>query len=198
MNMRLEKQIDFIAESDDLKTVLRKTSPIHDKRKENTAEHSWQVAIAAMALAEHANEPIDIFRVVKMLLLHDFGEIDAGDTFHYSKVPNSEQCEREAQGAERIFNFLPQEQKEEWLSLWKEFEARETPDARFAAAMDRMVPMILNFRSNGGTWKEFGIVASQVIERNKHIKEGSDSLWTYALQLIEKSTAKGFFADAPS
>jgi putative hydrolase of HD superfamily len=150
MNERLTKQIELVIELDRLKSVLRKTCvKSADRRAENSAEHSWHVALMALLLEEHANEPVDISKVVKMLLLHDIVEIDAGDTFVYDAVASQEQEEKELQAAERLFGMLPADQGEELKAIWLEFEQAETAEARFAKALDRLIPVLLNYHNEG-------------------------------------------------
>lgn len=139
---RLDQQLAFILEIDKLKEVLRQTRLITGERRENSAEHSWHIALLAILLAEYANTPVDVLRVVKMLLIHDIVEIDAGDTFAYSAVPKAEQALREQLAAQRIFGLLPPDQEEEFVALWEEFEAGATPEAQFAHALDRFMPFL--------------------------------------------------------
>ncbi|HEX5324571.1 MAG TPA: HD domain-containing protein, partial [Capsulimonadaceae bacterium] len=143
-NERLSQQIAFIIETDKLKDILRRTYIMSGDRLENSAEHSWQLALMATLLAEHSNEPIDVAHVVKMVLVHDLVEIDAGDTYCYDVVAEQDKVEREERAADRIFGLLPADQGKQIRLLWEEFEARETPEARFAAAIDRLMPMLLN------------------------------------------------------
>lgn len=159
---RLASQLAFIIEIDRLKTVLRQ-SPIADgSRRENTAEHSWHLALAAVVLAEHANEPVDVGVVVKMLLVHDLVEIDAGDTFVYNTMDAAGRAEQEAReevAAERIFGMLPPDQGAELRALWDAFESKATPESRFAKAVDRLQPMLLNRAAGGGSWVKHGVTA---------------------------------------
>ena len=192
INERLRKQIDFIIEIDKLKEIYRQTYIIHSKRKENDAEHSWMIAVMALLLSEYAEKNIDIFRVVKMLLIHDLVEIDAGDTFIYDYKSNKDKLKREKAAADRIFNLLPSDQAEEVHSLWREFEARQSPEAKFAASLDRLQPLLHNYYIKGRSWKIHKIRSSQVIERNKHMKEGSSPLWNYAKELINESINRGY------
>jgi putative hydrolases of HD superfamily len=186
----LEQQVKFIVETDKLKGVLRKTSPIGEQRKENSAEHSWQVMLSALVLAEHANQQVNILRVLKMLMIHDLVEIDLGDTFHYEK--SSSTFENETLAAKRIFGLLPNEQREEFFSLWKEFEAKESDDAKFAASVDRFMAFIMNSNNNGGSWKELGLSAEQVIRRNQDILEGAIPIWNFTKRLVTEAIEKGY------
>lgn len=192
---RLRRQLDFILEIDKAKAVLRRSRLLDGSRRENDAEHAWHLAVMALVLAEYANEPIDLSRVVKMLLVHDIVEIDAGDTFIYDDADPHEKAQREQKAAHRIFGLLPPDQRQEFLSLWQEFEERSTPDARFAAALDRLQPLLANYHTQGSTWKEHGITKAQVIARNRHMHEGSETLWQYAEALITDAVAKGYLAD---
>lgn len=188
---RLRKQLRFMLEVDKLKTILRRNHTT-DMRRENTAEHCWHITLFALILAEHSNVPIDIMKVLTMLLIHDIVEIDAGDTFVYDTKGFEDKAEREQKAAERIFGILPDDQHLELKKLWNEFEERKTPEARFAAALDRLNPMILNFYSDGKTWKEHSISANQAFNHNKHMAEGSIELWEFAQQLIQSSVENGY------
>ncbi|UPQ89023.1 HD domain-containing protein [Vibrio sinaloensis] len=190
---RLEKQLALIIELDQLKKVLRRTRvKSADGRLENSAEHSWHVALMAVLLEEHANQPVDISRVVKMLLLHDIVEIDAGDTFVYDAVASAEQEQKEGQAAERLFAMLPAEQGQELLDLWLEFEQATSDDAKFAKALDRIIPMMLNFHNQGQSWQEHGVTREQALTVNAKIELGSQALWQKALQMINQATENGW------
>jgi putative hydrolase of HD superfamily len=193
-NNRLEKQIHFILEIDKLKSIIRRTYLVNTERFENSAEHSWHLAMMAILLAEYANEPVDLLTVLKMLLIHDIIEIDAGDTFAYDPVGNQDQAEREEQAADRLFNLLPEEQAVELRALWDAFEARVTPEARFAKALDRLMPILHNYASYGKAWQENGIRREQVIAYNQHMAEGSATLWEYARATIDDAVAQGYLA----
>lgn len=191
-NERLRKQLQFILEIDKLKTILRQSPLTDQSRKENDAEHSWHLAVMAILLSEYAKERhMDIFHVVKLVLIHDLVEIDAGDTFCYDKIGNREKLARETQAADRIFNILPRDQAGEIRTLWDEFEARQTPEACFAVALDRLQPLLLNFHTQGGTWREHDIHRQQVIQRNSPMKDGAPTLWEYAEKLIDEAVEKG-------
>jgi putative hydrolase of HD superfamily len=164
------------------------------QRYENDAEHSWHLAAMAVVLAEHACEPVNIARVVRMVLVHDIVEIDAGDTFCYDPVGARDKLERETKAAERLFGILPKDQSEDLRSLWEEFESRATPDARYAAALDRLHPLLHNFRTGGAAWRQHGVTAGMVVERNRHIREGSPALWTYAEALIKEAVRRGYLS----
>lgn len=189
---RLRQQIEFLLEMDKLKSVLRRTYVLGTDRRENSAEHSWHLAVMAMVLAEHASAPVDILRVLKMLLVHDIVEIDAGDTYVYDV--QTDKAANESAAADRIFGLLPDDQRDEMHGLWEEFEARETPEARFAAALDRLMPMLHNSHSQGRSWREHGITADQVLARNAHIADGSPNLWEYAALMIRDAVVQGYLA----
>ncbi|MFI1386030.1 HD family hydrolase [Embleya sp. NPDC020886] len=189
----LAAQIGFVLEIDRLKGVVRRNLIADASRRENTAEHSWHLAMLAGTLAEHAATEVDVARVTRMLLIHDLVEIDAGDTFYYDTVAEADQAEREQRGAARIFGLLPAEQGKQLQALWEEFEARETPDARFAKAVDRFQPCLLNFHTEGGTWREYDLTRTEVLaKQGSTIADGSPSLWTYTLKLIDEAVARGY------
>ena len=189
---RLGEQLRFITEIDKVKQVLRQTVVLDATRRENDAEHSWHLAVMALAIQEHAAEPVDLTKVIKMVLIHDLVEIDAGDTFAYDEVGALDKEERERKAADRIFYLLPEDQAAEIDALWTEFELRESAESRFAAALDRFQPLLHNYLTEGVAWKKHGIRKSQVIERNKHIAEGSLALWDYAQVIIDDSVTKGY------
>ena len=191
-NERLAQQIRFIIEADKLKEIFRQTLVTQSRRRENDAEHSWHLTLLVIILAEHSNvQPLDVLRVLKMLIIHDLVEIDAGDTFAYDTARMADQHEREAKAADRIFGLLPGDQTSELRSLWDEFEARQTPEAKFAAAVDRFQPMLLNCLTEGAAWKNHGVTSDRVFARNKHIGEGSVPLWEYASQMIANAVSSG-------
>jgi putative hydrolases of HD superfamily len=194
---RLAQQIRFIVEVDRLKEIFRQTVLINSHRAENDAEHSWHLCLIVITLAEYANRPqLDVLRVLKMLIIHDLVEIDAGDTFAYDTRAMADQHEREAVAADRIFGLLPGDQTREFRSLWDEFEARQTPEAKFAAAVDRFQPMLLNCRTEGTAWRRHGVTRDRVVARNSHVAEGSAALWTYAVGMIREAVAAGHLQDA--
>lgn len=188
---RLLKQIDFIKEIDKVKYIQRKTKLLNSDRNENDAEHSWHLALMVIVLAEHSNQSIDVVKVLKMVLIHDIVEIDAGDTFIYDTLKSHSNTNEERLAANRIFGLLPKEQAQELIAIWEEFEAGETNEAKFARAMDRLEPLLQNTSNNGGTWNEFGVDYNKVYEKKKVIKEGSDIIWDYAEKLINDSVEKG-------
>ncbi|MCS0455085.1 HD domain-containing protein [Vibrio diabolicus] len=190
---RLEKQLALVIELDKLKSILRRTRvKSAEGRLENSGEHSWHVTLMAILMEEHANAPVDICRVMKMLLIHDVVEIDAGDTFVYDTAASQEQVEKEIRAAERLFGMLPSDQEQELLALWHEFEAAQTDDAKYAKALDRLIPMLLNYHNNGQSWKEHGVSREQALTINKRIEFGSVTLWGKAKELIEEATEKGW------
>lgn len=189
---RLAQQIRFIAEVDKLKEVFRQTLLTQSRRQENDAEHSWHLCLMVIVLAEHANTPsIDVLRVLKMLLIHDIVEIDAGDTFAYDTARMADQHEREARAADRLFGLLPADQTAEFRALWDEFEARATPEARFAAAVDRFQPMLQNCLTEGAAWRQHGVTSDRVIARNRHIADGAVAVWDYAAKMITDAVKAG-------
>ena len=190
---RLARQIEFVVEIDKLRTVYRRSYLASDNsRRENSAEHSWYVTITAMVLSEHCPVEIDRFHVLKMLLVHDIVEIDAGDTGVYDSVGALDKEEREKRAAERIFSLLPPEQAREFHELWVEFEERITPEARFARAVDRFMPLLLNYCTQGKTWHKDGITHEQVMAVNQIIQDGSPELWRFVLAMIDECVAKGY------
>lgn len=189
---RLERQIRFILEVDRLKRVLRRTVLTDRSRRENSAEHSWHIALMAVLLSEYSMEDgIDLFRVVKMLLVHDIVEIDAGDTFVYDQDGLEDKEERERAAADRLFGLLPPDQRRHLDTLWQEFEARETPEARFAAALDRLQPVLQNVHTEGASWQEHGIRLEQVVAFNRRMGEGAPELWKLARRLLDEAVEKG-------
>lgn len=190
---RLQQQIAFLAELDRLKSVLRRNTLIDGSRRENTAEHSWHLGMLAIVLAEYADEPIDVLHVVKMVLVHDVVEIDAGDTFCYDE--DAKVDKRELAAAERLFALLPADQAKEFRALWDEYDATETAEAKFAHALDRLQPLLLNYRSGGGTWKEFDVCATQVLKRVESIGDGSEALLHAAKSMLDDAMRSGILRD---
>lgn len=190
---RLEKQLDFILEVDKLKTIIRRSYIIDGSRNENDTEHSWHLALMAFVLIEHANnKELDILKIMKMVIVHDIVEIDAGDTYAYDTKGHEDKLDREIKAADRIFNILPYDQAKELRALWDEFEEKETPEAKFAATLDRIQPILLNYYSGGKAWMEHNISQSMVIERNKHTEEGSRAIWNKIKEIIEEATDKKY------
>jgi putative hydrolase of HD superfamily len=194
---RLAQQLHFILEVDKLKNIVRRSLVTSGERLENDAEHSWHLALMAAVLAEHANDDIDVNRVIRMLLVHDIVEIDAGDAFIYDTGAQSakEQLEREA--ADRIFALLPSDQAQEFRALWDEFEERETSEARYAAAIDRLQPLLLNHATGGATWSKYSITSDSVLGMNEKIDRGSSALWAHAQQVINDDVEKGYLEPGP-
>jgi len=192
VNDRLIKQIQFIVEVDKLKHVYRQTLLMDGSRNENDAEHSWHLSIMAILLSEYAEDKsINILRVIKMVIIHDLIEIYAGDTFCYDEEAGKDKPQREKAAAGRLFNMLPADQSEEFHSLWEEFEDRVTSEAKFAAALDRIQPLLHNYHTNGHTWRKYNIKSDKVYERNIHVKEASGALWEYISMMIEDCIEKG-------
>jgi putative hydrolase of HD superfamily len=194
LSHRLAQQIAFALEADKLKGVLRQTWLTDQSRRENSAEHSWHAALMAVLLAEHAaaGPTLDVARVVRMMLVHDLVEIDAGDTLVYDDAAAAGKARRERDAAQRIFGLLPDDQAAELRAAWDEFEARQTPEARFAAALDRVQPILHNFATQGRAWREHGVTAARVLEKNRHIAEGSPALWEFIRELVSDAVARGY------
>ena len=193
----LQPTIDFIRELDKLKGVERKTRPLGLTRFENSGEHSWQLAVMAMALSPYAETPIKLERVVSMLLLHDIGEIDTGDTIVYATEGLEQRKAAEHAAVKRICGILQGKLSDSFLELWEEFEAAETPEAKFAHAMDRSIPIILNLANNGQSWRENGIRCEQVIKRNgPAVQAGCPALWAYLKQQLDEARGNGWFGSS--
>ena len=187
---RLRQQLQFILEIDRLKNVLRRSYLIDVDRHENSAEHSWHLALATMVLAEHAKETIEVGKVIRLVLVHDLVEIDAGDTFIYDDAANAGKAAREQQAANRLFGILPEEQAKSFMALWREFEDRQTPEAKFAFALDRLMPVLHNVFTQGGSWHEHGIQQEQALTKNRPIDDGSPVLWQVVESLIKRTLPK--------
>lgn len=193
---RLARQLAFVLEIDRLKAVFRKTTLTDGSRRESSAEHSWQLALMALVLAEyaskHGSEEIDPLRVVTMLLVHDLVEIDAGDAFAFDAAANHGKEEREQAAAERVFGLLPEDQAETFRAAWEEFEARETAESRFANALDRLQPLLHNYATRGGTWTEFGITSEKIFWRMAPIKDGAPELHEVVEKVVEIALREGW------
>ena len=187
----LLRQVSFIKEIDKLKYIQRKTKLFNSNRFENDAEHSWHLAMMTVVLAEHSNKPIDVLKVLKMVLIHDIVEIDAGDIFIYDTIKNHDNTEHERRAAKRIFGLLPADQAEEFIAIWEEFEEGITEEAKFARAMDRFEPLLQNASNKGGTWAEYNVDYQKVYDKKKVIREGSASIWSYAEKLLNDSVENG-------
>jgi putative hydrolase of HD superfamily len=193
---RFKQQIEFILEVDKLKNVLRKTILMDRSRRENSAEHSWHIALTVLILSEYAKDPdVDLFRVIKILLVHDLIEIDAGDTYCYDDQGRKDQARREKKAADRIFNLLPADQATTLRKLWDEFEERKTPESRFANALDRLQPFLHNYFTAGQIWQENNIKSDQVKARMHPVADGAPILWNYVSYLIDDGVKKGFLAE---
>ena len=193
---RFARQIDFILEIDKLKNVQRMNLLTDGSRRENSVEHSWHVALMVLVLGEYAaREGLDTLRVIKMLLIHDLVEIDAGDTYCYDAQGSRDQAQREQRAADRLFNLMPPDQAAAFRELWEEFETRRTPEAAFAAALDRLQPLMHNFHTAGRVWRENHICHQQVRERMRPMADGAPALWEYATLLIDDALKKGLLAE---
>ncbi|WP_287816300.1 HD domain-containing protein [Idiomarina sp.] len=187
---QIEEILNFIVEIEKLKGVQRKTKPVGLKRYENSAEHSWHVCLSALMLKDFANEPVNIERVIKMLLIHDLGEIDAGDTIIYASETN-ELKGKEATAIKRILSILPNGMQDELMELWYEFEAGETADSKFAKAVDRVPPLLHNIHGDGHSWKAHGITKDKVFSVNQRIENGSEALWSVMRNKLETAVDNG-------
>ena len=189
---RLEQQLTFSRELDKLKTVLRQSLLMDASRRENSAEHSWHLATLAILLAEHAESAVDLSKVIKMLLVHDIVEIDAGDTFVYDNVNVKTQAQRELRAADRLFGILPAEQGRELRSLWEEFERHESAESKFANALDRLQPIMQNYYSGGQSWQKHSVSRAQVMERMRAVEVGLPKLWPTVLKIIDDACTAGY------
>ncbi len=192
---RFEKQMAFILEADKEKNILRQTHLSGHGRQENDAEHAWHMAIMIYLLKEYANESIDLAKTMMMALIHDIVEIDAGDTYAYDETAIETQAERERLAAERIFGMLPDDQRDELRGLFEEFEAGETPEAKFARTMDNLQPLMLNNSNDGGDWREHQVTRTQIMKRHARNQLGSQVIGTYTKELIEENIRKGNIRD---
>ncbi|HJB14961.1 MAG TPA: HD domain-containing protein [Candidatus Blautia excrementipullorum] len=192
---RLKKQMEFIIEVDKAKKIIRQTYLADASRKEDDAEHSWHLALMAVLLKEYANEEVDLAKVVPMVLIHDLVEIDAGDTYAYDEAGAATKRERETKAADRIFGLLPEDQGSWFRTLWEEFEAYETAEAKFAHVLDNCQPLLLNDASDGRSWAEHGVKKSQIYKRNEHTGEGSREIWEYMKELVDKHIRLGHVID---
>ena len=192
---RFEKQLAFILEADKEKNILRQTHLSGHGRRENDAEHAWHMAMMIYLLKEYSNQEIDVAKTMMMALIHDVVEIDAGDTYAYDDKGLNTQKEREEKAADRIFGLLPEEQNRELRALFEEFEAGETPEAKFARAMDNFQPLLLNNSNGGMDWREHGVSKTKVMKRHTNTGLGSEEIWDYARNIIEENVKKGNIKD---
>jgi putative hydrolase of HD superfamily len=190
----LAKRLAFLHEVDALKHVYRRTTVMDGSRRENSAEHSWHIALAALVLANYADEPVDVDRVIRLLLVHDVVEIDAGDTFAYDLTGKLTQAAREVAAADRLFGLLPDDQAAQLTAMWAEFEARQTPEARFAHAVDRLLPVLHNFATGGGSWHSPGVNHAMVVERMRPLAEDATALWAWVSELLAEAVRRGYLA----
>lgn len=195
---RLAAQVAFVLEVDRLKSVLRRGYTADGSRRENTAEHSWTLALMALVLAEHAAEPVDVARVVKMVVIHDIVEVDAGDTYVYDEVGRADKVAREERAADRLFGLLPPDQCAEVRALWDEFEAGASADARFARSLDRFAGFLLNHASGGRSWRENDVTADMVVGVNQAIEAGSPVLWGEVRARLADAQARGWIEPGPA
>ena len=188
----LESQIRFLIELDRMKTIERQSPIFAGGRRENDAEHSWHIAVMAMVLREYAAEPVDMGHVLEMLAVHDLIEIYAGDTFAYDAAGNADKAARENAAADRLYALLPEGQGAVYRALWEEFDAMETPEARFAASLDRLQPLLSNWLNEGGTWRDHGVHSEQVYRRMEPLMAGAPKLWALADSIIRASITRGY------
>jgi putative hydrolases of HD superfamily len=191
---RFKSQLDFIVEVDKVKGIFRKSKLFDSSRFENDAEHSWTICLMLILFREYSNFEVDLERTIAMLLVHDIVEIDAGDTFLYS-AGRAAAHDKEELAARRIFGLLPPDQAEYFLGVWEEFEERKTNEAKFAAVFDRFEPVLQNYKTEGFTWKQNGVTKSVILEKNKHIQEGSAEIWGFFVRLIDECVRKGYLED---
>lgn len=192
---RIDKQTNFVLEIDKLKNIIRRSYLLDKRRKENTAEHSWHVSTMALLMSEHYEKKVDILRVVKMLLIHDIVEIDAGDTYIYDEKEKAKKSAKEQLAAKRIFGLLPNDQKQELSELWQEYEDKQTPEAQYAYCMDRIIPLLSNYYTQGKSWQEHGILSSQVYDLFSPMKNISPYFYNYAINLVEKAIKEKYIAE---
>lgn len=188
---RLGQQMNFIMEVDKLKTIFRQNYITGGTRKENDAEHSWHLAMMAYLLGEHSNEEIDVLKTIGMLLIHDLVEIDAGDTYAFDSNGSVDKFDREKRAAERVFSILPEDQGQKLMDLWLEFEAQNTPESKFANAIDKIQPVLLHKITDGKSWKEHNVSLSQIEKRQAKTPEASTKIWEYTKEIIDEHVKKG-------
>ena len=188
---RLTRQVAFLVEADKLKSILRRTPLVDASRLENSAEHSWHLVLVAMIMREYATSPIDLMHVIEMVTVHDLVEIDAGDTFAYDTAGLATKIDRELAAAGRVFGLLPEDQRDYVRDLWEEFEAQDTPEARFANAVDRLQPFLLNAHAGGGSWRTHNLTRNQIMNRMAPIESAIPTLWPLVVQVIDSFCAAG-------
>jgi len=193
---RLSQQLAYLVETDKLKSVLRRTSPISEERLENSAEHTWQAMMSAIILHEYSNVPVDLLRVLKMLAIHDVVEVDIGDVFHYEKHNHGDLRLREEAAAKRIFGLLPLDQMNECMALWCEFEDKSSPESKYASAVDRLMGFLMNYNNKGGTWVKYSVTVEKILSLNSHVKEGSRPIWELIEEMISHSTELGYVSSS--
>jgi putative hydrolase of HD superfamily len=195
ISSRLKRQLSFLCEIDKVKSVKRHTLLMDGSRRENDAEHAWHLAVMALVFSELSKSPgrLNLLKAMKMLLLHDIVEIDCGDTFLYDEKKRAAGALKELNAARRIFSILPKDQAKEYAALWKEFEARRTPEAKFAAALDRFQPVLHNYKTRGRVWRRAVVRPEQVLRINKHIDDGAPELWRCVQEFVKGGIKKGFF-----
>ena len=194
LTARLQQQIEFLVEADKLKAIIRRTPLTDRSRLENSAEHSWHLALAAITLAEYAPANINLARVLELVTIHDLVEIDAGDTFAHDPIANTTKAERERVAAERIFGLLPPDQARHVHALWEEFEARDTPEACFANALDRFQALLQNMQSGGGSWSAHRVTRAQVVRRMAPLETALPAAWPFVLDVIDRFCRSGAIA----
>lgn len=194
-NERLSAQLRFILEADRLKGILRRSLLADGSRRENSAEHSWHISLLALIMREYAPPGLKLERVLKMLLIHDIVEIEAGDSFVYDAVAQGDKAARELAAAEKLYGLLPPDQRDELREAWDEFEARETPEARFAQAVDRLMPILHNYATQGRSWQQHNVSLGQVLAYNRHMADGAPALWDYARGLAEDAARRGWLRE---
>lgn len=189
---KFEKQMDFILEIDKAKDIFRQTYISNGIRKENDAEHSWHIAIMAFTLSEYFDDRIDVLKVIKMVLMHDLVEIYAGDTYCYDTLANEDKAEREMKAANKIYGILPKEQGKEYMDIWLEFEKGESEESKFANILDRIQPILLNYKTDGRAWKEHDIYKEQVMKRNKVVLNGPKEISDFLMNTLNRAVKKGY------
>ena len=193
---RFNKQLDFLREIDRVKTIFRNTVLLDKSRRENDAEHSWHMAVCAILFQEYANEKnINMCKTLKMILIHDIIEIYSGDTFAYDPIGRETQAEREKLAADKLFALLPTDQNNEFRALWDEFEEYSTPESKYAHLVDTFMPIYHNYMTQGLKWRELGVTKTKVLQRNQHIRAGSEVIWNFVCEIVDDAVTKGYLQD---